>query len=114
MSSLVEVERFLDSVLPITHVVEEAEFFLDSCNWQLVIGNEVVSISTDAELVVRSRAFIKADLRGQVFLDDHFEAVVLIGKLVINDQVRAKYGVLRMYFNLNGQFVSEDRYDKYQ
>jgi bisphosphoglycerate-independent phosphoglycerate mutase (AlkP superfamily) len=26
---------------------------------------------------------------------------------------RAKYGILRMYFDLKGQFISEDRYNKY-
>lgn len=46
-----------------------------------------------------------------VLLDDHFEAVVHVGEA--EGLRRAKYAVLRMYFNAEGKFVTEDRYDKF-
>lgn len=60
---------------------------------------------------MRSRAIIKADL-DDVFLDDHLEAVVLLGKEIVGENVSAKYGMIKMYFNLQGQFVSEDRHSQ--
>ena len=105
--------KHIETALPVTSVLKQAAAFLSECDWKLEIEGVVVKIPTDTELVVRSRAFIKAELEGQIFLDDHFEAVVLLGKVVIGESLRAKYGVLRMYFNLGGQFVSEDRYNKY-
>ena len=99
-------------MLPVQHVLEQAYAFLTECGWQLEIDEEFVSIPRDVELCVRSRAFIKADV-GDVFLADHFEAVVLIGKEVIGRNIGATYGILRMYFNHEGHFESEDRYNKY-
>lgn len=104
--------KHLDIVLPISSILAHTRAFLESCGWKLEIDNEVIEIPKNVEVVVRSRAFIKAEL-DDVFLDDHFEAVVVVGKEDIGDNVCACYGVLRMYFNLDGQFVSEDRYNQY-
>ena len=104
--------QHLDTALSVSKVLEQAQAFLERCGWKLEIGSEVIEIPKNVELVVRSRAFVKADLK-DVFIGDHFEAVVLLGEVLIYENVRAKFGVLRMYFNLDGQFVSEDRYDKY-
>lgn len=98
----------IESILSKEKVIEQAQSFLESCGWSLEINGELVSFPKQTDLSIRSRAFIKAD-SDNVFCDDHYEAVVLIG----GDSGRAKYGVLKMYFNLNGNFVSEDRYDKY-
>jgi hypothetical protein len=106
------LQHTIDMLLPVAHVRASAHAFLATCNWQLEIDEEMVTIPHDAELCVRSRAFVKADV-GDVFLDDHFEAVVLIGKVQLGPNVGATYGVLRLYFNAAGQFISEDRYNKY-
>jgi hypothetical protein len=109
-----ELTRLVDGVLPVSSVLRQTTTFLARCDWKLEIEEDViVEIPTDTELIVRSRAFIKADHEEHIFLDDHFEAVVLLGKVMIGEIIRAKYGVLRMYFNLEGQFVSEDIYNKY-
>jgi hypothetical protein len=105
--------KHVETALPVTSVLKQAAAFLSECVWELEIEDVFVKIPTDTELIVRSRAFIKAELKGQVFPDNHFEAVVLLGKVMIGESLRAKYGVLRMYFNLEGKFVSEDRYNKY-
>ena len=105
--------QHLDRALPVSSIMAQTQTFLESCNWRLEIDNAVIEIPENVELVVRSRAFVKADLVDEVFLGDHFEAVVLLGKEVIGENVRAQYGVLRIYFNLDGQFVSEDRYNHY-
>lgn len=109
-----ELARLIDAILPASAVLEKTTSFLDECGWTLEIDEESVDIPKGAELIVRSRAFIKADL-DDVFLGDHFEAVVLLGREDLGDNISAtKYGVLRMYFNLDGQFVSEDRYNKFK
>ncbi|HLL14003.1 MAG TPA: hypothetical protein VK388_02885 [Pyrinomonadaceae bacterium] len=105
--------KHVEAALPVPSVLKQAAEFLSKCGWKLEIEETIIEIPKDTELIVRSRAFIKAEIEGQLFLDDHFEAVVLIGKVVIGEHIRAKYGVLRMYFNLEGHFVSEDRYNKY-
>jgi hypothetical protein len=72
----------------------------------------MILIPQNVDILVRSRAFIKADIEHAVFLDDHYEAVVLIG---VDDQApyHAKYGILKLYFNMEGTFISEDRYSQY-
>jgi hypothetical protein len=125
-----ELIAHIDEVLPVAGVISQARDFLTECGWQLEVGWKVqvdedgieefpeldndeenfITIPEDVELRVRSRAFIKADTE-DLFLDDHYEAVVLVGVKPVGDYDRAKYAVLRMYFNLEGQFVSEDRYN---
>ncbi|MCA1566208.1 MAG: hypothetical protein LC803_11335 [Acidobacteria bacterium] len=111
--SHLEMIEHVEAALPVASILKQAAAFLAECGWKLEIEDVVVEIPTDTELIVRSRAFIKAELEARIFLDDHFEAVVLLGKVMIGESTRAKYGVLKMYFNLEGQFVSEDRYNKY-
>lgn len=108
-----ELDRYIDDLLPASAVLRQAAAFLAECRRRLEIGEEVVEVPEDAELAVRSRAFIKADL-DDVFLGDHLEAVVLLGREEIGDNARAKYAVLRMYFDLAGRFVSEDRCDRFK
>lgn len=107
-----EMIQHLDMALPISSILAQTRTLLESCDWKLEIDNEIIEISKNVELVVRSRAFIKAEL-DDIFSGDHFEAVVLLGKEVVGEIVCARYGILRMYFNLDGQFVSEDRYNQY-
>lgn len=106
-----EMIHLLDTALTASSVLAQTQTFLETCGWKLEIDDEVIEIPKDVEVVVRSRAFITADL-DDVFLGDHFEAVVLLGHETVGENVRAQYGVLRMYFNLAGRFVSEDRYNK--
>lgn len=112
-TSHLEIIKHVETALPVASVLKQAAAFLAKCGWKLEIEDVVVEIPTDTELIVRSRAFIKAELEGQIFLGDHFEAVVLLGKVMIGGNIRAQYGVLNMYFNLEGHFVSEDRYNKH-
>jgi hypothetical protein len=98
----------IDAALPAEHVLKQVRAFLDECGWSIELEDEVIVIPPNTELWLRSRAFIRADA-DNVFLDDHFEAVVLIGR----EYGRARYAVLKAYFNRDGSFVSEDRYSKY-
>jgi hypothetical protein len=107
-----EIIRHIEAILPREKVQQEARSFLETCGWSLEIGEKLISIPRETELGVRSRAFIRADAE-DVFLEDHYEAVVIIGIESLGEHQRAKYGVLRMYFNLNGEFISEDRYNEY-
>jgi hypothetical protein len=105
--------RHIDTVLPVSSVLEQAATFLERCGCALEIEDEIINIPQDEELLVRSRASIKADTPG-VFVGDPFEAVVLLGREVTGEYSHAKYGVIKMYFYLDGQFVSEDKHGKYQ
>jgi hypothetical protein len=112
ISTQPDMIQYLDTALPISSVLAQTHAFLERCYWKLEIDNEIIEITKNVELVVHSRAFVKADL-DDLFLGDHFEAVVLLGQEIVGENVCARYGVLRMYFNLDGQFVSEDRYNKH-
>jgi hypothetical protein len=107
-----QITKQIEAMLPKAKVIQQAKSFLDLCGWNLEIDGGLISIPEHTEISVRSRAYIKADAE-DVFLNDHYEAVILIGNERIGEHQRAKYGVLRMYFNLSGEFVSEDRYSRY-
>ena len=98
----------LDKLLPEELVLRTCSEFLESCGWQLELDEEMLAIPPESKLVVRSRAFIAAEL-DDVFIGDHLEAIVLVG---IDDSIPtlAKYAQLRLYFTMDGKFVSEDRY----
>jgi hypothetical protein len=104
--------RQIESIISKEKVIREAKAFLITCDWMLEIDEEMVSIPQDIEIHIRSRAFIKADTENAVFLDNHYEAVILIGIEDERDKC-PKYGYLKMYFNLKGDFISEDRYGKH-
>ena len=99
----------IDVALPVERVIEQVRAFLESCGWHLELGKKVIKIPPGTELWLRSREFVRAD-SDDVFLGDHFEAVVLVGR----EHGRAKYVVLRAYFDCDGHFVREDRYSKYR
>jgi hypothetical protein len=102
----------IETIIPREKVIQAAKDFLSTCEWSLEIDEAMILIPQDVNVVVRSRAFIKADIQHVVFLGDHYEAVVLIG---VDDKKphHAQHGILKMYFNLEGQFISEDRYSQY-
>jgi hypothetical protein len=98
----------IDTLLPAERVLQTASDFLRSSGWQLELDDEILVIPPNSVLVIRSRAFIAAELDG-VFLGDHTEAVVLVG---IDDSIStlAKNVQLKLYVTLDGKFVSEDRF----
>jgi hypothetical protein len=102
----------IEAIISREKVIQAAKDYLSTCEWSLEIDEAMALIPQDVDIIVRSRAFIKADVEHAVFLDDHYEAVVLIG---IDNQTPhcAKYGILKMYFNLEGKFISEDRYSQH-
>ena len=107
-----QITEQIEAVLPKEKVMREANIFLDRCGWKLEIDATVISIPQDIQIGIRSRSYVKADAE-DVFLGDHYEAVILIGIESIGEYNRAKYGILRMYFDLQGRFVSEDRHNQY-
>jgi hypothetical protein len=109
-SSQKSIIRHIEAIIPKEKIIQVVREFLHSCDWQLEIDEEMIPIPQDAEIRVRSRAFIKADIEDAIFLGDHYEAAALIG---IDEGFHApKYGILKLYFNLKGEFVSEDRYKR--
>ena len=99
----------LDSIIPCARVLDEARGFLQECHWSLEIDDQIVVMPPDLELVVRSRAFIAAEAP-DIFLGDHYEAVVFLGREILGRNWLPKYGYLKLYFSREGRFVSEDHY----
>lgn len=107
-----KIAIYMDTVLPISLVIGQAREFLDSCNWCLEIDDEnTVTIPSDTLLFVRSRAFVLNDDK-DVF-GNHFQAIVEVGRETIGSLTRPKYVVLKLYFNLSGRMITEDRFSIY-
>ena len=100
----------LDAVIPGSKVIETAFAFLESCGFELEIEEgKFVTIPRSTELVLWRRAFIKEqeDVDGW----DHYEATVMLGRLDGEDW--PDFGSLKLYFNPDGKFVTEDVYPRY-
>jgi hypothetical protein len=104
--------RDIERVIPKTKVLAVTANFLEECGWRLEIEDQMVNLPNDLELYVQSRAFVKAD-GPDVFLGNHYEAVVYLGYEEDEDNVIPQYGILKMYFNQAGEFVSEDRHSRF-
>lgn len=100
----------LDVLLPQEHVLEAAHNFLVECDREIELNGKIVSIPPDTVLAVKSRAFIAADMDRVILLDDHLEAVVLVGIEMSGLKPIAKYFQLKMYFTMDREFVTEDKY----
>ncbi len=92
--------------------MHDTRAFLEKCNWELEIGERLVKIPKNEKLFVQTRAYILANAP-DIFLGNHYEAVVLLGYEKSDDNIIPKYGYLKMYYDEEGCFISEDRYDKY-
>ena len=103
------MNELLNEVVPIDKVIADARRFLTECGWLLEIEGQVIPLPKDLELRVQTRAYISASAP-DVFLGDHFEAVVLLGCNHVGSNWIAEHGYLKLYFDLGGQFVSEDRF----
>ena len=102
----------IDEIIPNQKVIEDASQFLNECNWKLEIEEKVLSIPKDVELRIQTKAYIQA-IAPNIFLGNHYEAVVIIGCDIKSEHWIAKYGYLKMYYDLKGVFISEDRYHKF-
>jgi hypothetical protein len=109
MTAMSSLEAELDAKIPLAAVLNAVEEFLDSAEWKLEYGDRVLEIPRTPKPIVKTRSFVKAHA-ADVFIGDHFEATVALGPRIIGNNVIATAGTLRLYFNLQGKFVSEDRY----
>jgi hypothetical protein len=105
----------IDAVIPESAVSEAAIRFLDSAEWELEFdGMGMVTIPREPRPIVASRAYIKPHAHGG--FGDHYEAIVYLGpeawltNTATHQNWTPRSGVLRLYFNLNGRFITEDRY----
>lgn len=103
----------IEKTIPISKIMNDIKAFLEKCNWELEIGERLVKIPKNEELFVQTRAYILANAP-DIFLGNHYESVVLLGYEELDDNIIPKYGYLRMYYDEEGHFISEDRYDKYE
>jgi hypothetical protein len=101
-------ERELDERIPVEAVLAAAVRFLDSAGWELEFDGVVTPIPREPKPALVSRAFIKAHAP-DVFLGDHFEAVVALAPERHGNNLSGRAGRLKLYFDLDGRFVSEDR-----
>src|SRR5206468_2547804 len=70
-------EEELDAKIPVDAVLRATHRFLTAAGWVLEFDGQLIPIPREPEPAIISRAFIKAHAP-DVFLDDHFEAVVAL------------------------------------
>ncbi len=102
-------ERELDEKIPAEVVLRAAHAFLESAEWTLEFDERLTPIPRVPEPAIISRAFIKAHI-ADVFLGDHYEAVVALAPEQVGCNLVARGGELRLYFDREGRFISEDRF----
>ncbi len=107
----------LDRKIPMDRVLATARSFLDEVGWELEFegrdsATERVVIPPDAALIVASRAFVRDDIVGLSF-GDHFTAIVLIGADGCEKNPVPEFGILRLYFDFAGNFITEDRFREF-
>ena len=104
------VRSDFDDVIPVQAILAAVIEFLDSADWRLEFeGAGVVTIPREPRPVVASRAYVEAHTT-DVFLGNHYEAVVYLGPETQGDYCVPSFGMLKMYFDMQGRFVSEDRF----
>ena len=104
----------IDRIIPVEKVLATARRFLDTAGWEMEFEDEDgeterVAIPRDADLVVASRAFVRADLL-ELSFGNHLSAIVLIGAERKEKNPVAKFGILRLYFNEFGAYITEDHF----
>lgn len=99
----------IEKILPTSKVITDIKIFLNECNWEIEIADELIKIPINTDIRIQTRAFVLADAP-DIFIGNHYEVVGILGCEVVGDNWNAKYGYLKMYYDLNGNFISEDRY----
>ncbi len=106
-------ERELDEQISAEAVLRAAHEFLDSAGWMLEFDGVMTPIPHRPEPVIISRAFVKAHV-ADVFLGDHYEAVIALAPEHVGSNLVARGGILKLYFDREGRFISEDRFPPIQ
>ncbi len=101
----------IDNIIPIEKVLSDAKLFLNECGYALEIGDELIRLPIDINLEVQTRAYIMANAP-DIFLGNHYEAVILLEVEKNDKNWISKYGYLKLYYDESGKFISEDRYTK--
>jgi len=99
------IRFMIDEIIPMEKVLADGRAFLDECEWELEIEDSMITIPKGTDLQVQTRAYILANAP-DIFLGDHYEAVLLLG----SEEWSPIYGYLKMYYDLQGNFISEDRF----
>lgn len=102
-------ENELDEKIPAGAVLRAVHTFLSDAGWELEFDGHLTPIPRKPEPMIVSRAFIKAHTP-DVFLGDHFEAVIALAPEVLGENLLARAGKLKLYFDRDGRFISEDRF----
>lgn len=99
----------IDGLIPIEKIIADTKNLLDEANWKIEIDDNIHNIPRDTKIKVQTRALIMANAP-DILLGDHFEAVVILGCEELGNNWFSKYGYIKMYYDLDGNFVTEDRY----
>ncbi len=105
-----EFNRLLDKIIPESKIMQDLRAFIkDECHYELEI-DETVYLNADTDYLLQTRAYIQAHT-SEIFMNDHLEAVVYLGTEQDGDDILPLYGIMKMYYDLDGNFVSEDRFN---
>ncbi|MCM8525900.1 MAG: hypothetical protein NE327_05245 [Lentisphaeraceae bacterium] len=99
----------IDLVIPDQKVIKDVRAFLEHCDWQLEIEEQIKLLPKNIKLEIQTKAFIKAKAP-DIFLGDHYEVVVFLGCIKSKENWIPEYGYIKLYYDLNGVYISEDRY----
>jgi hypothetical protein len=101
----------IDKIIPIDKILSDAESLLKECGWIFEVGDKTIRLPIDLNLEVQTRAYVLANAP-DIFLGNHYEAVILLGVEKNNENWIPKYGYLKLYYDESGKFISEDKYSK--
>lgn len=100
----------LDARLPVTVVMAAALDLLDHSGWKMEFeGFGTITVPRRPAPLMVSRAFVREEFEGFAF-GDHFEAGIALDPLVTPEGLEARAGFLKLYFDLDGQLISEDKF----
>lgn len=98
-----------DEVIPPALIAKVTADFLDEADWSLEIEGSLLEVPKIPQPMLISRAFVAAH-SPDVFLGDHYEAVVALDPRIVGESIVAQAGYLKFYFDSHGRFIAEDRF----
>ena len=101
--------NLIEERIPKDRVLSAVEEFLQSADHELEMDNRVISFLSSDTFRVISRAYVISD--DDEGFGDHFEAGVGLGAEELDDGSWSyTKGILRIYFSLDGEMITEDRF----
>lgn len=93
-----DIQSALEQLLPESVVLMHCYRLLSKAHFQIEDHENIILMEEELDLQVYSRSYISGRPE-EMYLGNHFEAVVVLGAEWINGLLNAKYGLMRLYFD---------------